>query len=175
MLPDHTYAVVSGGDPLKIPDLSWEQLKHFHATHYHPSNARYWKERGKEEKFGPLIIIAQQLLCYSANDRTQDSKIALIFVFCYPFFLNVQPFWSNKIKSGSLLLIIAKSLELEDQQSRILRKDEDCLKSLAWKLIKFLFRETVINWDYLIARTWMTWMSYLKKCQYKDNKWLSFF
>uniref|UniRef100_A0A8C6XRG6 Pitrilysin metalloproteinase 1 n=1 Tax=Naja naja TaxID=35670 RepID=A0A8C6XRG6_NAJNA len=42
ILPDHTYAVVSGGDPLKIPDLSWEQLKHFHATHYHPSNARFF-------------------------------------------------------------------------------------------------------------------------------------
>ena len=40
LLPDHTYAVVSGGDPLCIPDLTWEQLKQFHATHYHPSNAR---------------------------------------------------------------------------------------------------------------------------------------
>nr|KAF6501925.1 pitrilysin metallopeptidase 1 [Molossus molossus] len=42
LLPDHTYAVISGGDPLCIPDLTWEQLKHFHATHYHPSNARFF-------------------------------------------------------------------------------------------------------------------------------------
>lgn len=41
LLPDHTYAVVSGGDPLCIPDLTWEQLRRFHATHYHPSNARW--------------------------------------------------------------------------------------------------------------------------------------
>ncbi|XP_030054786.1 presequence protease, mitochondrial [Microcaecilia unicolor] len=41
LLPDHTYAVVSGGDPTYIPDLTWEQLKQFHATHYHPSNARF--------------------------------------------------------------------------------------------------------------------------------------
>lgn len=40
LLPDHTYSVVSGGHPLCIPDLTWEQLKQFHATHYHPSNAR---------------------------------------------------------------------------------------------------------------------------------------
>lgn len=40
ILPDHTYAVISGGDPLCIPELTWEQLKQFHATHYHPSNAR---------------------------------------------------------------------------------------------------------------------------------------
>ncbi|KAI1901367.1 hypothetical protein AGOR_G00033660 [Albula goreensis] len=42
LLPDHTYSVVSGGEPLAIPDLSWEQLKQFHATHYHPSNARFF-------------------------------------------------------------------------------------------------------------------------------------
>ncbi|KAB1253823.1 Presequence protease; mitochondrial [Camelus dromedarius] len=42
LLPDHTYAVVSGGDPLCIPDLTWEQLRQFHATHYHPSNARFF-------------------------------------------------------------------------------------------------------------------------------------
>ncbi|KAM9091334.1 presequence protease, mitochondrial isoform 4-T4 [Megaptera novaeangliae] len=42
LLPDHTYSVVSGGDPLCIPDLTWEQLRQFHATHYHPSNARFF-------------------------------------------------------------------------------------------------------------------------------------
>uniref|UniRef100_A0A6Q2ZE56 Presequence protease, mitochondrial n=1 Tax=Esox lucius TaxID=8010 RepID=A0A6Q2ZE56_ESOLU len=42
LFPDHTYGVVSGGEPLAIPDLTWEQLKHFHATHYHPSNARFF-------------------------------------------------------------------------------------------------------------------------------------
>ncbi|XP_028329334.1 presequence protease, mitochondrial isoform X2 [Gouania willdenowi] len=42
LFPDHTYSVVSGGDPLVIPDLTWEQLKQFHATHYHPSNARFF-------------------------------------------------------------------------------------------------------------------------------------
>ncbi|XP_053571650.1 presequence protease, mitochondrial [Bombina bombina] len=42
LLPDHTYAVVSGGEPLNIPDLTWEQLRQFHATHYHPSNARFF-------------------------------------------------------------------------------------------------------------------------------------
>jgi hypothetical protein len=41
LFPDHTYSVVSGGEPLDIPDLTWEELRRFHATHYHPSNARY--------------------------------------------------------------------------------------------------------------------------------------
>ncbi len=28
------------GFPLNIPELSWEELKSFHASHYHPSNSR---------------------------------------------------------------------------------------------------------------------------------------
>ncbi|KAF2876458.1 Metalloenzyme, LuxS/M16 peptidase-like protein [Massariosphaeria phaeospora] len=30
----------SGGDPQKITDLTWEQLRKYHADHYHPSNAK---------------------------------------------------------------------------------------------------------------------------------------
>ncbi|KAF8443613.1 peptidase M16C associated-domain-containing protein [Terfezia claveryi] len=30
----------SGGDPKKIPELSWARLKEFHQQHYHPSNAK---------------------------------------------------------------------------------------------------------------------------------------
>ncbi|KAL5121864.1 Mitochondrial presequence protease [Pleosporales sp. CAS-2024a] len=30
----------SGGDPQNITDLTWEQLRKFHADHYHPSNAK---------------------------------------------------------------------------------------------------------------------------------------
>ncbi|KAL5006088.1 hypothetical protein ScPMuIL_017246 [Solemya velum] len=42
LMPNHTYGVISGGDPAYIPDLSWEKLKEFHASHYHPSNARFY-------------------------------------------------------------------------------------------------------------------------------------
>lgn len=37
---DHTYGVVSGGDPLKIPELTHQDLVAFHQKYYHPSNAR---------------------------------------------------------------------------------------------------------------------------------------
>ncbi len=39
LFPDAVYHHNSGGDPLRIPDLSHEQLRAFHARHYHPSNA----------------------------------------------------------------------------------------------------------------------------------------
>jgi len=40
LLPDHTYGECSAGKPEKILDLTWDDLKHFHAKYYHPSNAR---------------------------------------------------------------------------------------------------------------------------------------
>jgi presequence protease len=40
LYPDITYGFDSGGDPKHIPDLTYEQLKAFHARHYHPSNAK---------------------------------------------------------------------------------------------------------------------------------------
>jgi presequence protease len=40
LYPDVTYGLDSGGDPKHIPQLTYEELKQFHAKHYHPSNAR---------------------------------------------------------------------------------------------------------------------------------------
>jgi Zn-dependent M16 (insulinase) family peptidase len=39
LFPTTTYHYNSGGDPEAIPDLTYQQLKDFHARHYHPSNA----------------------------------------------------------------------------------------------------------------------------------------
>src|SRR5690606_8026667 len=39
LYPSTTYHYNSGGSPEHIPDLTYEQLKHFYKTHYHPSNA----------------------------------------------------------------------------------------------------------------------------------------
>lgn len=39
LFPTTTYHYNSGGDPEVIPDLSYEELKAFYQTHYHPSNA----------------------------------------------------------------------------------------------------------------------------------------
>ena len=39
LYPTTTYHFNSGGEPADIPDLTYQQLKDFHKTHYHPSNA----------------------------------------------------------------------------------------------------------------------------------------
>ncbi|KAI4716863.1 hypothetical protein E4T48_06905 [Aureobasidium sp. EXF-10727] len=58
----------SGGDPQKMTDLTYQQLKKFHADHYHPSNAKvltygnlpladHLESIGKElESFSPISI-----------------------------------------------------------------------------------------------------------------------
>ena len=40
LFPDNTYGFDSGGDPLIMPELTYEQFSTFHKKTYHPSNAR---------------------------------------------------------------------------------------------------------------------------------------
>ncbi len=40
LFPANPYGFDSGGDPKKIPNLTFEQFKAFHEKYYHPSNAR---------------------------------------------------------------------------------------------------------------------------------------
>ena len=42
LLPDLTYAVNSGGDPADIPNLTYQGLKDFHSTFYHPSRCLFY-------------------------------------------------------------------------------------------------------------------------------------
>ncbi len=42
LFPELTYEHVSGGDPEHIPELTWQELRDFHASHYHPSNAFFY-------------------------------------------------------------------------------------------------------------------------------------
>ncbi|MFH1103020.1 MAG: insulinase family protein [Pseudomonadota bacterium] len=42
LYPSATYQYNSGGDPLVITELTYDQLKAFHRDHYHPSNAFFY-------------------------------------------------------------------------------------------------------------------------------------
>jgi len=42
LYPDNAYGLDSGGDPTRIPDLTYAAFKDFHARYYHPSNARIY-------------------------------------------------------------------------------------------------------------------------------------
>jgi len=64
-----TYEHISGGDPQDIPNLTWDMLKRFHATHYHPSNA-YFYTYGNQSLERTLEIIERNAL-----SRFQRSEI----------------------------------------------------------------------------------------------------
>lgn len=50
----------SGGDPRQIPNLTYEQFKNFHQTHYHPGNARIYFY-GNDDPKARLRLIEEAL------------------------------------------------------------------------------------------------------------------
>lgn len=74
LFPDTTYGVDSGGDPRHIPDLTWEELRAFHARFYHPSNARIYFY-GNDPEPARLAKMESWLAGYEA--RPVDSQIAV--------------------------------------------------------------------------------------------------
>ncbi|NEX61089.1 insulinase family protein [Noviherbaspirillum galbum] len=58
---DTTYAVESGGDPLDIPSLTLEDLRAFHASHYHPSQAVFMTA-GRVDPREVQQVIAERVL-----------------------------------------------------------------------------------------------------------------
>ncbi|MHB8611034.1 MAG: insulinase family protein [Candidatus Dormibacteraceae bacterium] len=77
LFPGLTYEHISGGDPEDIPNLTWEHLRQFHATHYHPSNA-YFYTYGNGPLDETLQIIERNVLSrfqrIDVDTRIQDVK-----------------------------------------------------------------------------------------------------
>ena len=56
LFPDTCYGFNSGGDPEKIPDLTYEQFREQYRRHYHPSNAYFFLDGNVPmEEMLPLI------------------------------------------------------------------------------------------------------------------------
>ncbi|MEA3465904.1 MAG: insulinase family protein [Thermodesulfobacteriota bacterium] len=61
LYPTTCYHHNSGGEPENIPDLSWQQLRDFHAEFYHPSNACFFSY-GNFPLAEHLAVIEKQVL-----------------------------------------------------------------------------------------------------------------
>lgn len=61
LFPHVTYGCNSGGDPRVIPQLSYEEMKHFHETFYHPSRCLFFFY-GNLPLEDHLDFIAKQIL-----------------------------------------------------------------------------------------------------------------
>ena len=89
LFPGLTYANISGGDPEHIPDLTWEQLRQFHAAHYHPSNA-YFYTYGDQPLERTLAAVEENAL--SSFERSPiDTSIANVKRFSKPV-TSVEPY-----------------------------------------------------------------------------------
>ena len=75
LFPTTTYHHNSGGEPEDIPDLTWQQLRDFHAHYYHPSNS-YFFTSGNLDLAEILEVVEQNVL--SRFERIEpDSEVPL--------------------------------------------------------------------------------------------------
>lgn len=73
LLPDTLYARESGGDPDAIPDLTYEYLKNFHKTYYHPSNG-YFFLYGDIPTSDYLAFLADKLDAIPKNEASASLR-----------------------------------------------------------------------------------------------------
>lgn len=71
VFPDMLYSLDSGGDPAVIPSLTFEAFREFHASYYHPSNARFffWGDDPEEAR---LARIAEVLAPYERREVSSE-------------------------------------------------------------------------------------------------------
>ena len=75
LFPDTPYSNESGGDPERIPELTYENYLEFHKTYYHPSNAFIYLY-GNMDIVEKLVWLDKEYLC-NYEEITVDSKIPL--------------------------------------------------------------------------------------------------
>lgn len=74
LYPTTTYRFNSGGEPAEIPDLSWDQLRAFHADHYHPGNCWFFSYGNLPLNRHLETIEARVLDRYSSADLARLQK-----------------------------------------------------------------------------------------------------
>lgn len=67
LFPDTAYRYDSGGDPVNIPDLTYEQFTAFHRRYYHPSNA-YIVFYGDDHSDERLRLVDESLDQFEASE-----------------------------------------------------------------------------------------------------------
>ena len=83
LFPDTTYANVSGGDPLHIPELTYEEYLDFHRRYYHPCNSYIYLygdmdvaiPRDRNGDYEPQLIKKYQ------NTVTQDMEEKILSMY----------------------------------------------------------------------------------------------
>lgn len=116
LFPDNTYGNESGGDPLYIPDLTYEDYLDFHSRYYHPSNS-YIYLYGNMDMAEKLEWIDEQYLSKyeaitldSAVKEQEAFEKPIEIAFSYPIASN-EPLENNTYLSYNT--VVGKVLDKE--------------------------------------------------------------
>lgn len=129
---DHIFPDInnSGGDPQKITDLTYQQLKQFHDEHYHPSNAKLFTYGDM-----PLADHLQEIDArLSAFERINgDMKIH------YPIDLNNGP--KEVTLQGPVDPLVDASRQYKTSVSWVLGDTSDIVESFSLSLVSALLMD----------------------------------
>lgn len=75
LFPDNCYGFVSGGDPEKIPDLTYERFIQAHEEFYHPTNAKIYLDGAVPLDKVLSIIDEEYLSKYEKSDKKHEIPI----------------------------------------------------------------------------------------------------
>jgi Zn-dependent M16 (insulinase) family peptidase len=129
---DHIFPAInnSGGDPQKITDLTYEQLKSFHAEHYHPSNAKVFTY-GDMPLGDHLQAVDAQL---SAFERIrEDAEIRR------PIDLSDGP--KHVIVSGPVDPLVDKDMQYKTSTSWLMGESTDIVESFSLGVMSALLMD----------------------------------
>jgi Zn-dependent M16 (insulinase) family peptidase len=129
---DHIFPSInnSGGDPQKMTDLTYEQLKKFHAEHYHPSNAKVFTY-GDMPLVDHLREVDAQLAVF---ERIQgDNEVRL------PIDLSNGP--KSVVVSGPIDPLVDKDMQYKTSTSWLMGDSRNIVETFSLGIISALLMD----------------------------------
>ncbi len=76
LFPDTVYGLESGGDPVVIPNLTYNDFVQFHADYYHPSNGRFffWGDDNENERLEQLGAVLSKFTKRTVNSAIEPQQ-----------------------------------------------------------------------------------------------------
>lgn len=126
---DHIFPAInnSGGDPQKMTDLSYEDLKAFHAKNYHPSNAKLFTY-GNMPLSDHIAEISQRLDRFDPSQA--DRKIKM------PINLSGGPLYFTV--KGPTDPLVDKEMQYKTSTSWLMGDTSDMVESFALRILSSL-------------------------------------
>ena len=123
---DHIFPAIhnSGGDPQKMTDLTYNDLKTYHTSHYHPSNAKFFTY-GNMPLADHLEVLGSHLEAFRAIQTDKNIKV--------PVSLENGPLYSTV--KGPTDPLVDKEMQYKTSVSWLLGNTSDILESFSLKII----------------------------------------